>query len=84
MHLMQAQKTDAAFSELLTLYIYMLEFLTYIVLQRIGIRAFNKISTITLSNKENHRAAYVFAVDIYGRVNGLLETSNIPSKLKLK
>ena len=45
---------------------------------------FNKISTRKLSSKENHGVAYVFDVDICGRVNGLLETSNIPNKLKLK
>ena len=75
---------DAAFLELLTWYIYKLEFLTYIVLQRIGVRAIDKISTIKLSIKEKHGIAYVLDVDICGRVSGLLKTSNIPSKLKLK
>ena len=74
---------DAAFLELLTLYIYMLEFLNYIVLQRIGIRAIDKISTITLSIKEKHGVADVFDVDICGRVNGLLKTSNIHIVIKM-
>ena len=70
---------ETEFLDLLTLYIYMLEYLNCIILE-----GKYTISNRKFSNKEEQRVAHLFDVDISVRLSRLLETSNITSKFKLK